>query len=194
MAPQPLSQTLYVVQHATTVDREAIVWLSGTAPGAASDVPYRYGCFALLLHASSLWGTCCSVQSFARRPPYGPSFCGGGCFFAKCPKCCGIFIMTSFLRAFAPCASDARQGLSHEAPPAPAAHQWLRRDGFVDVKVRARLRAASVQVWKRVLSAEQIALGSLRSSSNTLAVPGPGFHVSAGRRWRVQKAQGTTRV
>ena len=36
----------YVVQHATTVDREALVWLSGTAPGAARDVPYRYGCFA----------------------------------------------------------------------------------------------------------------------------------------------------
>ena len=97
-------------------------------------------------------------------------------------------------RAPQPRTGVARKGLRHEAPPAPAAHQWLRRDGFVDVKIRARLRAASVQVWKRVLSAEQIALGSLRSSSNTLAVPGPGFHVSAGRRWRVQKAQGTTRV
>lgn len=84
--------------------------------------------------------------------------------------------------------------LNHEVPPDPAAHQWLRRDGCVGVKVRARLRAASVQVRKRVLSAEQIALGSLRSSSNAPAVPGPGFHVSASRRWRVQKAQGATRV
>ena len=96
-------------------------------------------------------------------------------------------------RAPQPRTGVARKGLRHEAPPAPAAHQWLRRDGCVGVKVRARLRAASVQVRKRVLSAEQIALGSLRSSSNAPAVP-PGFHVSAGRRWRVQKAQGTTRV
>jgi hypothetical protein len=86
------------------------------------------------------------------------------------------------------------KALNHEVPPDPAAHQWLRRDGCVGVKVRARLRAASVQVRKRVLSAEQIALGSLRSSSNAPAVPGPGFHVIASRRWRVQKAQGTTRV
>ena len=185
MAPQPLSQTLYVVQHATTVDREAIVWLSGTAPGAASDVPYRYGCFAscVFIMGHLLFCTViCSATSVR------PLVLRRGVFF------CQVLRDILHVDFSAPCASDARQGLSHEAPPAPAAHQWLRRDGFVDVKVRARLRAASVQVWKRVLSAEQIALGSLRSSSNTLAVPGPGFHVSAGRRWRVQKAQGTTRV